>query len=158
MCFEIGAIFHSPVQWVKKRASFKTNKFLQAIQSFSYCLYSRLFCGCTGCSMKYTGPEVSIKKASLQFDFFLLWWIIWHKKYAMQNFSRLGSYNFLLWPFKVGFTDFFHFFPISSPKRFEQDMNHLHPLIWIFNRFGCPNWFWQKFCQKKCGQVEPFLS
>ena len=37
-------------------------------------------------------------------------------------------------------------------------MNHLHPFIWIFKRFGCPKWFWQKFCQKKFGQVEPFLS
>ena len=31
----------------------------------------------------------------------------------------------------------------TSEDVFEQDMNHLHPL---------------KFCQKECGQVEPFLS
>ena len=40
VCFEIGAFFHSPVQWVKKRANFKTNDFFQAIQQFLYCLYS----------------------------------------------------------------------------------------------------------------------
>ena len=26
---------------------------------------------------------------------------------------------------------------------------HLHPLIWIFKRFWCPKWIWQKFCHKK---------
>ena len=40
VCFEMGALFHSPVQWVKKCTNFKINKFLQAIQSFLYCLYS----------------------------------------------------------------------------------------------------------------------
>ena len=30
--------------------------------------------------------------------------------------------------------------------------------MWIFNRFRSPKGFWQKICQKKCGQVEPFLS
>ena len=31
-------------------------------------------------------------------------------------------------------------------------------LIGIFKQFGCPKWFWQQFCYKKAGQVEPFLS
>ena len=31
--FEIGALFHSLHRRVRKRANFKTNKFLQAIQS-----------------------------------------------------------------------------------------------------------------------------
>ena len=32
-------------------------------------------------------------------------------------------------------------------------------ILWIFKRFGCPKWFWQKKrCRKKAGQVEPFLS
>ena len=39
--FEVGALFHSLAQWVKKRANFETNKFLQAIQSFLYCLNSK---------------------------------------------------------------------------------------------------------------------
>ena len=34
----------------------------------------------------------------------------------------------------------------------------MHPLIWIFERFGFPKWFWHTFCHKKAGQVEPFLS
>ena len=32
--------FWTGVQWVKKRANFKTNKILQAIQLFLHCLYS----------------------------------------------------------------------------------------------------------------------
>ena len=40
--FEIGAFFHALCRRVKKRANFKTNKFLQAIQSFLYCLNSKL--------------------------------------------------------------------------------------------------------------------
>ena len=35
--FEIGAVFHSLYRRVKKRANFKINEFLQAIQSFLYC-------------------------------------------------------------------------------------------------------------------------
>ena len=47
----------------------------------------------------------------------------------------------------------------TSKDAFEQDMNYLHPLIWIFNRFGCPNWFLKNtFCHKQSGEVEPFLS
>ena len=36
----IGPLFHSRYRRGKKRANFKTNQFLQGIQSFSYCLYS----------------------------------------------------------------------------------------------------------------------
>ena len=41
VCFEIWGLFHLPVQWVKKRANFKANKSLQAIQSVLYCLCSK---------------------------------------------------------------------------------------------------------------------
>ena len=41
VCFEIGALSHSLYGWVKSAPNFKTNKFLQAIQSFLYCLSSR---------------------------------------------------------------------------------------------------------------------
>ena len=30
---------------------------------------------------------------------------------------------------------------------------HLHPLIWIFKRFWCPQCFWQKYCHKKYTQL-----
>ena len=26
---------------------------------------------------------------------------------------------------------------------------HLHPLVWIFKRFGCPKWFWKSFVTTK---------
>ena len=39
--FEIGPLFHSLYRHVKKRTNFKTNKFLQAIQSYLYCFNSR---------------------------------------------------------------------------------------------------------------------
>ena len=29
------------------------------------------------------------------------------------------------------------------------NFTHLHPLIWFSNQFGCPNWSWQKNCQRK---------
>ena len=34
----------------------------------------------------------------------------------------------------------------------------MHSLVSIFKRFGFQKLFWQKFCHKKVGQVEPFLS
>ena len=34
----------------------------------------------------------------------------------------------------------------------------MHPLIWIFKRFGCPKWFCETFYHKIAGQVDPFLS
>ena len=36
-----------------------------------------------------------------------------------------------------------------SEDVFEYNFNHSHLLICIFKQFGCPKWFWQKFCQKK---------
>ena len=42
VCSEIGALFHSLHRRVKMGANFKINKFLQAIQSFFYCLNSRV--------------------------------------------------------------------------------------------------------------------
>ena len=44
--FEIGALFHSLCRRVEKRANFKINKSLQAIQSFLYCLYSKRQVNC----------------------------------------------------------------------------------------------------------------
>ena len=64
-----------------------------------------------------------------------------------------------------------HFFcqnHFGHPKRLK---NHWGGCMWVkyqsfassdvyFKRFGCPRpeWFWQKVCHKKGGQVEPFLS
>ena len=31
---------------------------------------------------------------------------------------------------------------------------HLHPLIWIFKRFCCPKWFWQKKIHKKSTHLD----
>ena len=33
------------------------------------------------------------------------------------------------------------------------EFTHLQPLIWIFERFWYPSWFWQKKCQRKAGPV-----
>ena len=33
-------------------------------------------------------------------------------------------------------------------------LSKMHPLIWIYKRSVFPKWFWQKFCQKKDGQVD----
>ena len=84
LCFEIGALFHSPVKWVKKRSNFKINKFLLAIQSFLYCLCSK---ATNKLQINFSRRQVQPVNILTVFHYFTLYCIIWSMNNRVESWA-----------------------------------------------------------------------
>ena len=48
-------------------------------------------------------------------------------------------------------------YSLNNTKRMKKKQRYftqLHTLIWIFKRYWCSRWFWQKFCHKKSTHLD----